>query len=105
MSHVADIILITSGVEHDYQNGGWLVDRLNEYLQKEHDVGMARVDGDAGGDKGFQANVWMSAINYLNIAEFVALFRSLRWQLPDLATLLIKDEHDDSFTLYPLKSV
>jgi hypothetical protein len=100
MSHVASVMLITSGIEHNYREGGWLVDKLNHYLVEKHDRSLKQVDQYAGGDKGFQARVYMAGINYLDIPEFVDLFCSIPWELPFMATLLIRDEHDDTFTVY-----
>ena len=101
MSHVASVILVTSGVEHDYTNRGYLVDRLNAYLRLQYrGREFVQVDQHAGGDKGFQNNVYLVAINYLNIERFLRVFRAIPWQLPEMVQLFIRDEHDDDFTVY-----
>ena len=100
MSHVASVILITSGIEHDYRHGGWLIDKLNAYLEEHHERKFAQVDQYSGGDKGFQARVYLVAINYLDIPKFLEVFHSIRWGLPDFVTLMIYDDHDDGFAVY-----
>jgi hypothetical protein len=100
MSHVASVILITSGVEHNYREGGWLVDKFNAYLEERHGRRFVRVDEHSGGDKGFQARVYLVAINYLDIEAFLEVYKSITWGLPDMVQLMIRDEHDDFFTSY-----
>jgi hypothetical protein len=105
MSHVSDIILITAiedgaAVESDHPNA----DRLSEYLRENHKSSLIQVDGHAGGNKAVQADVFMAAINYLDIPAFVAAFKSVHWEIPECAQLLIKDEHDDRFTEYRIET-
>lgn len=102
MSHVTDIILITSiedGADLESDNPN--VDKLKGYLEKEHNGHtLLKVDGHAGGNKAIQCDVFMAAFNYFNIDAFVRLFKEMQWQYPESAQLLIKDENDDAFTVY-----
>jgi len=102
MSHVADIILVTcidDGAEADDCHPN--ADKLNAYLKNNHNgAGLVKVDNYAGGNKAMQVDVFMAAINYLNIDAFVEWFRGVEWQDPECVQLLIKNEHDNRFTAY-----
>jgi len=102
MSHVADIILITMIEDGaDTEDGHPNADKLNDYLKENHNgANLVMVDGYAGGNKHMQCDVFMAAINYLNIKDFVKSFQGIDWEYPEGSQLLIKDEHDDKFTVY-----
>lgn len=104
MSHVTDIILVT-GIEDGakHQNEHPNADYVSEYLEKEHNCKLNKVDQYAGGGKKVQCDVFMAAINYLNIPLFVEHFYSVKWSYPELVQLMIKDEHDEKFTIYEPK--
>jgi len=102
MSHVTDIILMTSiddgaGDREGHPNA----DKLSAYIEKNHrGHTLVRVDCHAGGNKGMQCDVFMSAINHMDIEAFVAWFHGIEWERPESVQLLVKDEHDDRFTMY-----
>lgn len=101
MSHLNDIILVTAieegaSKENEHPN----VDLVNSYLQKEHHCALVRVDQFAGGGKKIQSHVFMAAINHLNISEFVSHFYAVPWAYPESVQLMLKDEHEERFTIY-----
>ena len=84
MSHVADIILSTcirdgSEIKETSPN----VEKLNNYLKREHNgASLIKVDEGAGGNKVMQRDVFMAAINYLDIPGFVRAFNEVKWEIP-----------------------
>lgn len=102
MSHVADVILVTAiddgGGEDEHPNA----DRLEQWLQQHQspNIRLAKVDQHAGGNKAMQCDVFLAAVNYLHIDEFVAAFRAIPWDHPERTQLMLKDEHDDRFAIY-----
>lgn len=100
MSVVTSILLTTSGIEYNHREGGWLVDKLNAYLEKRHKCKFEQVDQHSGGNKGFEPLVYMVAINYLDIDAFLDVFRSIGWELPSMVTLLIQQDQAFGFTVY-----
>lgn len=99
MSHVADIILLTE--IDDETDGRKNPDRLSDYLRKHHNgCELKRIDEYAGGNKAFQSDAWAAAINYMNIEGFLAAFRAVPWETPECVLLMIRDEHDEQFTVY-----
>lgn len=103
MSHVADILLLTM-----LEDGGSKsvkecpnADALSDWLAEHYNgCRLVQFDGLAGGNKAMQANVFGTAINYCDIPALVAAFRAIKWEYPESAQLLVKDEHDDTFTMY-----
>ncbi len=102
MSHVTDIIFTTAiedGAEIDYSHPN--TDKLSAYLEKKHNgATLVKVDGHAGGRKAMQCDVFMAAINYMDIDAFVEWFNGIEWEYPESVQLLIKDECDDLFAVY-----
>jgi hypothetical protein len=95
MSHVTDIILVT--MIEDSEG----VAQLNAWLEANHGFPhLKEISDHAGGNKGVQADVWMAAINYMDIPAFVAAFKAAPWQFPECAQLMLKDEHEERFTVY-----
>ncbi len=104
MSHITNIILITvidDGAQQDDEHPN--VDILNTFFQKNgHGKGIKinQVDGYAGGGKAMGCDVFMAAINHLNMAEFLKAFYAIQWEAPEYVQLLLKDEHDERFSIY-----
>ncbi len=101
MSHVTDIILITfieDGGKFGSQNPN--ADKLIEYLEENHQRALNKIDSAAGGDKSMQCDVFAGAINHLYIEKFLDHFKKIEWENPECVQLLIKDEHEDIFTIY-----
>jgi hypothetical protein len=76
------------------------VDQLSAWLQEHHHRSLVKVSRYAGGDKVMQCDVFMAAINYLDLEGFLDAFRAVKWETPQCVQLMIKDEHDDVFTIY-----
>lgn len=110
MSHVADIILVTALSDGCFEQFDRLpenpeernvnADKVGKWLFDTYRCRFVQVDGASGGNKCMQANVFLCAVNYLDILELVRVFRSVQWESPESAQLFIKDEHDDAFTVY-----
>ena len=106
MSHVTDIIFITAIEDGaDAEAGHPNTDKLSEYIAREHNNNkLLKVDEHAGGNKAIQCDVFMAAINYMDIDTFIAWFHTIKWEYPESVQLLIKDEHDDQFTIHVPKT-
>ena len=102
MSHVTDIVLSTmlgdskhSGEEH------LSVNQLNKYLIENYGGWhLVQVNHNAGGGKAMQCDLYIAAINHLNISEFLEAFYKISWDAPEYVQLMLKDEHDKRFTIY-----
>ena len=107
MSHVTDIILATmidDGAERDGEHPN--ADRLNAYLIENHGGWLLeKVDDRAGGGKAMQCDLFIAAINHLNIPEFLKAFHEIEWEAPEYIQLMLKDEHDERFKIYVPKQV
>lgn len=92
MSRVADIILLTFIDEPSVAKAQqWLAD--NKWPQ------LVEISGHAGGNKAMQCEVWAAAINYFDIDAFAKVIASIEWESPEFVQLLVKDEHEERFTL------
>ena len=102
MSHVTDIILST--MIRDGSSGKEIhpnVDQLNNYLSENYG-GWILIKGDDkdGSGKAMQCDLFIAAINHLNIPKFLEAYRAVEWEAPEYVQLMLKDEHDDGFTIY-----
>lgn len=104
MSHVTDIILSTSGIEKldsVYACEWPSVDELSKYLNDKHAGNvLVRVDDQIISGRVMQCNLFIAAINHLNIPEFLEAFHRVDWYGPEYVQLMLKDEHDERFTTY-----
>lgn len=100
MSHVTDIILVTSiddgGIEDAHPN----TDLLNMYLERQNKGKLLKIDNYAGGRKAMQCDVFMAAVNHLDMREFIEEFHKISWECKELVQLFLKDEEDDRFAEY-----
>jgi hypothetical protein len=82
-----------------------LVREINQWLDK-HDHGPfgeeITAGNVAGGDKGFEANVYVGAFNYLVLSEFVDFVLTRPWQSPESVQLFVKCQEEDKFTVYEI---
>jgi hypothetical protein len=92
MSHVADVILLTF-----VEDAG--IDDAQKWLRDNKWPELVEVSGNAGGNKAMQCDVWVAAINCFAIDDFAKAVKAINWEWPDSVQLLVKDEHDDHFTL------
>ncbi|WP_261593195.1 hypothetical protein [Pseudoalteromonas holothuriae] len=80
------------------------VDILNDYLYKHYQGSrFSSVNRHSGGRKSMSCDVFIAAIDYLNVDEFVALFYQVSWDKPEEAQLMIKTQGQVTFTLYQAK--
>lgn len=103
MSHITDIILVTMIDDRDKDSelnanklSRFLFDNYNETPLVHVPRGISR--------RGMQCDVFISTVNYLDIDRFMRLFYSIEWGWPNQLQLMIKDEHDDLFTVHNYKS-
>lgn len=62
------------------------------------DQWLKRVDQHAGGGKVFTSPVWMGAINYLDLDDFIDGLKKGVWKEPEHVQLFIRKEDDDLFS-------
>ena len=51
----------------------------------------------AGGDKVAEADVYMGAINHLDLDQFKAHMRAAPWEMPEAVMLLVNEDGEDGF--------
>jgi hypothetical protein len=101
VSKVTDLILVTAtDVDSSAHRRSPSVGHLNAYLRAHHERSMCEVNDYCGGDKYMQCDVFIAAINYLDIPAFLKAFHSITWECPESVQLMIKGEDDDLFTIY-----
>lgn len=105
MSHVTDIILSTmAGDGGNRKEEQPNVDKLNKFLSENYGGWhLVKVDEKAGGGKSMQCDLFIAAINHLNIPEFLDAFNHIKWEGPEYVQLMLKDEHDERFKTYEPK--
>jgi len=84
VSHVTDFIITTALLDED-------IDFPPEWRIKD-------VSDNNGGDKAFQACVYLLALDYTVIEETVQTIFGLPWEMPEGVQVFVKDEHDERFT-------
>ncbi|SEL24237.1 hypothetical protein SAMN05216262_10814 [Colwellia chukchiensis] len=102
MTCITNIILTTA-----IQDGAWMhsdygsVDQLNDYLSSKYQgTRLYSVENSAGGHKTISCDIFVAAVDYLNVDEFIEEFLKIAWQKPEQVQLLIKNNHDLRFTSY-----
>ncbi|WP_415891307.1 hypothetical protein ACMXYV_08325 [Neptuniibacter sp. SY11_33] len=102
MTCITNVILTTA-----IQDGAWMrsdtgsVDILSDYLYRNYQgTRFSDVEVHAGGNKRMSCDVFMVAVDYLNVEEFIEQFHKVEWQKPEEAQLLIRTEGDTFFTSY-----
>jgi hypothetical protein len=102
MSVVTDILLCTAlydgGGDDEHPNA----DALSAWLVGRHGplCALHQLDQLAHGNKAMQADVFGVAVNYCDIDGLVAAFRSIKWERPDSAQLLLKHEDWSAFRVF-----
>ncbi len=102
MSVVTDLILITAVGEQSYSQlvgRSCGVKRINEHLDSHHDRTFSLVSEHAGGDKGFQSDTYLCAINQLDLRDLLDVFHSCEWEDARHVMLLYKEENEKRFTV------
>lgn len=105
MTCITNLILTTSTYDGAWMNSDYgSVDILNSYLYKNYQGSrLLSVHGHSGGAKSMSCDVFIAAIDYLNIDEFIKLFYQVSWDKPEEAQLMIKAQGQASFTVYQAK--
>ncbi|MDO6426847.1 hypothetical protein Q4489_07480 [Thalassotalea sp. 1_MG-2023] len=102
MTCITNMILTTA-----IQDGAWMnsdygsIDTINEYLSKNYQgTKLYSVENRAGGHKPISCDIFVCAVDYLELNEFIAVFEKINWDKPAEVQLLIKDHNDLTFTSY-----
>ncbi len=106
MSHVTDIILVIN-LDDDTipgydELGPSEVRELNKWLTQSNGYPseLKRFDKQkAGGNKVLQCDLYLAAFNSLDYEGFQKAFHSIAWYDEDGIQLMLKDEHEDRFTV------
>lgn len=103
MSYVTDIILVT--MIEDKDEGDHLnADKLSQFLCDNYKgTTLVHIPRNIG-RRGLQCDVFVAAVNHLDMDEFMRLFYSIEWQWPDYLQLMLKEEHDKLFIVHNYKS-
>ena len=88
MSNVSNVIMVTLPDD----TGSW---REMSPLDR-----LVQVDQLAGGPKCMECDVFMAAYNYLDRDEIIRVFKSVEWECPEEAQLMVKGQDDEQFTIY-----
>ncbi len=107
MSHVTDIIIITRLEESDYAEDVYPnIEELSKYIKTEFSSsGFNIVSTFAGGNKAVQADIFMCAVNGMDIPKFLTKCKTIKWNDPDSIQILIKDEHWELFKMYSVNNI
>lgn len=54
----------------------------------------------SGGDKGFEATVYVGAFNYLEVSEFIEFVLTRPWHSPEEVQLFVKRQEESKFAVY-----
>lgn len=93
MSTVTNVVLMAGLADADG------VEEINRWLADNGGL-LKAVDSHAGGNKIFQAGVYIGAFNYLDHAALIKVFLSAKWAMD--AVLALKREQD-GWVLYRAK--
>ena len=99
MSVVTDVIL-TCSIMEDVADDDIpkipAIDFVNNYLRADNRGELNYLNGNEGGTKYWQVNVYGGAFNWLSHDDFVRVLVAAPWRLPECVTLLIKGEEDET---------
>ena len=95
MSAVTDIIITCSLSEGDDEDRFPAIAHINRVLEADGRGTLAQLNGNEGGTKHWQMNVFGGAFNHLRLLEFADAVRAAPWNEPDRVTILIKLEEDE----------
>ena len=99
MSVVTTILIATSLHEEAGESGvfpaiGFINAALGDVQGRPWLLGVGR---HAGGNKAPEADVFMGAINHLDLDQFKAHMRSAPWEMPGAVMLLVNEDGEDGF--------
>lgn len=95
MSYVANIILVTAPEEYDEVKR--LADHVRETQGFGDDVPIFYRPTENGGNKHMERDLYISAINNLDVDKFLRHVDEAKWESPEFVQVLICNEHDDKF--------
>lgn len=105
MTCITNIIITTA-----IQDGAWMnsdhgsIDVLNDYLHKHYQgTRLHSVYEHAGGRKHMSCDVFMAAVDYLDVDEFIECFHRVPWDKPNQVQLFLRPEGQDLFETYQPK--
>lgn len=109
MSWVTDVLLLFSlGEVYDDegQEIGEVIplSNINAWLEEHGWRNLDNLDGYVNTGKPMQSRVYGGAFNFLTIDEFIKVVKAQAWREPHNVQLLIKNEEDEKFTLYDIRS-
>lgn len=104
MSVVTTVLITTSIMESVETQAGTdrhvALEHINDGLRGERapiiEI-ISPVHQHAGGNKCAQANVYMGAINHLDLDQLLGLMRSAPWEEPEHVLLLVNTEYENGF--------
>jgi hypothetical protein len=100
MSYVTNVMLSIGPAE--VHRLPILITEINKWLD-EHNHG-AFEEINAGGYKGFEADVFAAAFNFFNTEEFLAYLKTLHWEEIESVQVFVNKQDEPKFTLYELGS-
>jgi hypothetical protein len=92
MSHVTNYLLLAEEWNEK------VFAHLNKILNEEGGQSFRSVRESAGGQKVMEADVWLCAGNYLQVGDVTKAMRQVRWTDPDCVQLLVKDQHEETWS-------
>lgn len=107
MSWVTDILLIFD-VSELYDECGFervevcALNEINRWLQTHNGTALDPLDQSIMGNQGIRSCVYGGAFANFSIDEFVEMVRSQPWQHPEQVQLLVQNEEDECFVVYPV---
>lgn len=102
MSHVTNIIVFHTGYEN--KRKGSIKNFLNSFFEdgSQH-FWKAGEDFQVGGTRVWEASTYMAALNHVNLPDLISHIESIDWRYPEYVMVLIKDPHDEDFSIYKIK--
>ena len=102
MSIISNVILTTAIYDGAWSQSDYgSVDILNDYLRKHYQGTCFNIVHDkAGGNQQMTCDIFIAAVDYLDVDALVNQFLTIEWQKPEQAQLMIRSNLDDKFQLY-----
>ena len=98
MSMVTDIVLLCPLEQ------GKALSKINDYLKSTYNNRLKEISEYCGGNKAFQADLWVGAFNSMDTKEFLECVKDVAddpiWDCCDKIQLMIKEENEEEFRVY-----
>lgn len=93
MSVVYNLVLLAGVADEEDDNSAPAIHELLQWFSHEHPAEVPiRVDELTQGPKYMEAQVWVAAVNFLNVEGFWLMWRGLDWRSPEDVVLIFKDQ-------------